>query len=83
MAEDTTIVRYCHGCGGFDDDPRFFDILDGGNAAFDRLYHYRCVPADRLEHHGLADHPLVAAASAGARGPELRKIAADHVKTGA
>lgn len=74
---ETPPVRYCHGCGQYDDHPRVLHVADANNPASDLLYHYDCTP-DEVR----ADHPLIepglAATAAGKRGQDVRDVMAAH-----
>jgi hypothetical protein len=66
-------VRYCHGCGVYDDHPRRIWATDAANPAGDQLYHYDCFPAEIASDSRLPDdHPAIAATASGKRGQEVR-----------
>lgn len=70
-------VRYCHGCGQWDDHPRATVIANHANPAPDQLMHYDCLPAEVAEQHPLIG-PALAACAAGKRGQDVRDVMAAH-----
>jgi hypothetical protein len=75
-AEDLP-VRYCHGCGQYDDHPRVSHIADINNPALDKLYHYDCAPEEVRAAHPLIE-PGLAATAAGKRGQDVRDVMTAH-----
>jgi hypothetical protein len=76
-------ARDCYGCGQTDTAPRFTHIVDMADPSKDELYHYDCIPAGVVKHHGLdsKDHPshaIRAACLKGRKDDELRAFAAKH-----
>lgn len=75
---DTALpVRYCHGCGQYDDHPRLTHIADDQNPASDKLYHYDCAPPDVLAEHPEVQ-PAVDATAEGKRGQDVREVMTEH-----
>lgn len=77
-------VRYCHGCGGYDDAPRFRHIPDQDRADLDTLHHVdpECHPDPSTGFHvDEALAPIVEARLAGKKDHELRVHIAHHART--
>jgi hypothetical protein len=70
-------VRYCHGCGQYDDHPRATRIIDINNPALDQLYHYDCVPPEVAQEHPEIQPGLDATAE-GKRGQDVRDVMTAH-----
>lgn len=73
-------VRFCFGANcpsPWDDHPRATVILDRGNPALDKAYHYDCLPAEHAEQHPLIA-PALAATAAGQRGQDVRDVMVAH-----
>lgn len=70
-------IRYCHGCGQYDNHPRVHHIQDFNNPINDKLYHYDCAPDHVLEDHPEIKHGTEAA-NRGVKGSDLRSHMATY-----
>lgn len=73
---DTPEVRYCHGCGQYDDAPRVQFAVDINRPELDKLYHYDCAPHDVAANPVL--EPIMSARASGKKNDKLREFAVAH-----
>lgn len=70
-------IRYCHGCGQYDNHPRVHHIQNINDPVGDKLYHYDCAPDHVLEDHPEIK-PGIEAAGRGVKGADLRDYMTYH-----
>jgi hypothetical protein len=74
-------VRYCHGCGQYDDHPRAHHVANIDDPSQDKLYHYDCLPQEVVQSDASGEAvlaPILEARSSGKRGDDLREAAVEH-----